>query len=97
DPAAFATGPEWWAAHIQAIAVCAFLVLAVVLIGTTYKMLTLQGGGAVVARSMGGDLVDSNTTDPAQRRLLNVVEEMAMASGVPVPAVYLLGEESGIN
>jgi len=38
---------------------------------------------------MGADLVDANTTDPLQRRLLNVVEEMAMASSVPVPAVPL--------
>ncbi len=89
--------PEWWLANASTIALCATGVLLVVLVGTAFKLLTLQGGGAVVARSMGGDLVDANTTDPAQRRLLNVVEEMAMASGVPVPAVYLLSEESAIN
>ena len=88
---------EWWLANAQTIALIAAAVLCVVLAGTGFKLLTLQGGGAVVARSMGGDLVDANTLDPLKRRLLNVVEEMAMASGVPVPAVYVLGAESGIN
>jgi Zn-dependent protease with chaperone function len=88
---------EWWLANAQAISLCAGGVLFVVLAGTAFRLLTLQGGGAVVARAMGGDLVDTNTTDPLQKRLLNVVEEMAMASGVPVPAVYVMNAESGIN
>ena len=88
---------DWWLAHEQTILLCAAGVLTVVLAGTGYRLLTLQGGGAVVARSMGGDLVDANTGDPLLQRLLNVVEEMAMASGVPVPAVYVLNAESGIN
>ena len=46
---------------------------------------------------MGGRLVNSNTTDPDERKLLNVVEEMAIASGVPMPQVYVLNEERGIN
>ncbi len=46
---------------------------------------------------MGGVQIFPNTTDPVERRLLNVVEEMAIASGVPVPPVYLLGQEQGIN
>jgi len=46
---------------------------------------------------MGGTLVPSNVRDPLRRRLRNVVEEMAIASGVPVPEIYVLEEESGIN
>jgi Zn-dependent protease with chaperone function len=88
---------EWWFANRDPIALCAAGVLFVVLAGTAFRLLTLQGGGAVVARSMGGDLVDTSTKDPLQQRLLNVVEEMAMASGVPVPAVYVLNREAGIN
>ena len=57
----------------------------------------LGGGGGVVARSLGGVRISPDTTDPLQRRLLNVVEEMAIASGVPMPEVYLLEQESGIN
>src|SRR5690606_5556844 len=65
--------------------------------GSLYKTMLLSGGGGVVARSLGGVRVSADTTDPAQRRLLNVVEEMAIASGVPMPEVYLLEQEEGIN
>jgi Zn-dependent protease with chaperone function len=59
--------------------------------------MVLGGGGGVVARSLGGSRISADTTDPLQRRLLNVVEEMAIAAGVPMPEVYLLEQESGIN
>lgn len=65
--------------------------------GTLYKVAQLAGGGSVVAEQLGGRRLFPNTNDPVERRLLNVVEEMALASGVPVPAVYLLREEQGIN
>ena len=72
-------------------------VLLVVGGGSLYKISQLAGGGKVVARSLGGRPVASNTTDPDERKLLNVVEEMAIASGTPVPGVYLLDQEEGIN
>lgn len=65
--------------------------------GTCYKLLSLKQGGAVIARDLGGRLVASNTTNPLERQLLNVVEEMAIASGISVPAVYILDDERGIN
>ena len=71
--------------------------VAVILCGTTYKTMALAGGGGAVAESLGGRLVASNTADPDERRLLNVVEEMAIASGVPMPQVYVLDDEKGIN
>jgi Zn-dependent protease with chaperone function len=71
--------------------------LAVILCGTTYKTMALAGGGSVVAESMGGRLVASNTADPDERKLLNVVEEMSIASGVPMPQVYVQHWEDGIN
>lgn len=55
------------------------------------------GGGSYVAASMGGRPVDFNTLDPAEKQLSNVVEEIAIASGMPVPAVFVLDEEPGIN
>jgi Zn-dependent protease with chaperone function len=72
-------------------------VLAVVFIGSTYKTLSLAQGGSVVSEMMGGRLVKPNSSDPDERKLLNVVEEMAIASGVPVPQVYVMDEEDGIN
>ena len=71
--------------------------LGMILLGSGYKVAQLRGGGTTVAESVGGKRVLPNTTDRVERRLLNVVEEMALASGVPVPPVYLLAEEPGIN
>jgi Zn-dependent protease with chaperone function len=68
-----------------------------ILIGTLYKIATLRGGGEAVAVMLGGRPVQPNTTDVRERRLLNVVEEMAVASGTPIPRVFLLDGESGIN
>lgn len=79
--------PGWLTA--TAIGVC--LVIA---FGSLRKMATLRGGGAVVAQSLGGELVSQDTSDLQARELLNVVEEMAIASGVAVPEVYLLPEAS---
>ena len=64
--------------------------LAVIAIGSGFKTLELARGGSAVATSLGGRLVSPSTTDPDERKLLNVVEEMALAAGLPVPQVYLL-------
>ncbi|MBK1859645.1 M48 family metallopeptidase, partial [Cerasicoccus arenae] len=61
------------------------------------KIAQLKGGGGVVAKSVGGRKVDPGTRDPDERKLMNVVEEMAIASGTAVPEVYLLDKEDGIN
>jgi len=58
--------------------------------GSLVKMMELSQGGRVVATMLGGELVHQHSTDPAERRLINVVEEMSIASGVPVPEIYLL-------
>jgi len=71
--------------------------LLVILAGSLIKTAALAGGGGAVARMLGGVLLNSQTDDPDERRLLNVVEEMAIASGTPVPEVYLLPGEGGIN
>lgn len=65
--------------------------------GTLYKIHALSGGGASVAEMLGGRAINSNTTDPGERRVLNVIEEMAIASGTPIPRVFLLDEERSIN
>jgi Zn-dependent protease with chaperone function len=71
--------------------------LAVILLGSGYKIMQLSGGGAVVAKDLGGRRVDQRTTDFEERKLLNVVEEMAIAAGMPVPEVYVMDNEEGIN
>ena len=72
-------------------------VLAVVSVGTIYKTYVLSvGGGVAVAESMGGRLVSPATDNADEKRLLNIVAEMALAAGTPVPPVFLM-PESGIN
>ena len=74
------------------------LIGSVVLIASVIKTITMaSGGGRAVARSLGGHPVDPGTDKFYERRLLNVVEEMAIASGMPAPAVYVLHGEMGIN
>ncbi len=81
----------WQLEWLIAIAVCVCLTIA---FGSARKMSALRGGGSVVAQSLGGQLVSQDTADAQERELLNVVEEMAIASGVAVPDVYLLPEVS---
>lgn len=86
-------GPDPWLAPMA----ISGGVLALISGGTLFKVAALRGGGTTVAEGVGGKLVSPNTSDPVEKRLVNIVEEMALASGVPVPPVYLLAEEHGIN
>ncbi len=76
-------------------AVVSFTTLAVILISSFFRQLSLSKGSDV-ANSLGATLLDPGSRDPDERRLLNIVEEMAIASGMPVPDVYVM-EDSGIN
>lgn len=67
-----------------------------ILLSSAVKTYQLQGGSSV-ARLLGGRQISPNTTDPDERQLLNVVEEMSIASGTPVPDVFVLPYETGIN
>src|SRR4051812_1588962 len=71
--------------------------LLVILCATIQKISQLRGGGGAVAMMLGGLPVDPNTRDPDEHKLLNIVEEMAIAAGTPVPEVWLLRNEPGIN
>ena len=73
------------------------VVLAVIGGASLFKSLQLRQGGGVVARTLGGVRVDRDTPDLKRKRLHNVVEEMAIASGVPMPEIYVLEQEAGIN
>ena len=72
------------------------VIISVVTLGSLYKLASLRGGGARIAEMMNGKLLLAGSSDLHERRVLNVVEEMAIASGTPVPPVYLM-EETGIN
>jgi len=72
-------------------------IVIVILAASLIKMNTLQKGGGAVAEMLGGREISTTTTDQAERRLMNVVEEMAIASGIPVPQVYVIDSENNIN
>ena len=75
----------------------AFGTLISIAAGCYYKVRQLSDGGPVVAEWLGGRCVQTNTTDPDEQRLRNVIEEMALASGMPVPEIYVLDNERGVN
>ncbi|MEN6330520.1 MAG: M48 family metallopeptidase [Smithella sp.] len=85
----------WWD---PAIFILVFIgVILFIFTAGIIKMRQLQKGGGAVAKMLGGRCVAKSTNIPAERQLLNVVEEMAIAAGIPVPEVYILEKETGIN
>ncbi|HET7269286.1 MAG TPA: M48 family metallopeptidase [Oleiagrimonas sp.] len=85
--------------HLNWIAIAEVSAVVLVLIGVAslYRAASLRGGGSVVALGMGATPVPADTGNPVWRRLRNVIEEVAIASGVPVPDIFVLEGESGIN
>jgi len=75
----------------------AILAASLIIGATIFKTSRLSSGGGKVAVDMGGTLVTTDVNDPLKQRLRNVVEEMAIASGVPAPEIYVLEDEVGIN
>lgn len=71
--------------------------LVVIPLGSAFKLMQLSQGGAVVARDMGARPVDPGTREFAERQLLNVVEEMSIATGLPMPQVWVMDDEPSIN
>ncbi|MDQ7004567.1 MAG: M48 family metalloprotease [Ghiorsea sp.] len=85
---------QFW--DMQAFAVISLVTTSVILAGSWYKIHQLkQGGGIAVAQMLGGTRLRA-TQKPLERQLRNVIEEMAIASGVPTPAIFIL-EQRGIN
>lgn len=92
----FAADFAWW--RPSWFLVMFIVTLGVIGIGSLIKIIDLRrGGGAGVAELMGGRRINSNAADFYERRLLNIVEEMAIAAGMTVPPVYVLSREKGIN
>ncbi|MEW6665947.1 MAG: M48 family metalloprotease [Thermodesulfobacteriota bacterium] len=71
--------------------------LGVILLGSLRRIRALSAGGVTVAFMFGGRLVEGDSGNLAEKTLVNVVEEMSIASGCPVPVVFVLDAEDGIN
>lgn len=96
DGAPAATLAEQARAAPEIFAGVSAVVISIVLLGTLFRTMQLRGGGRAVAEGLGGRLLNVQTRDADERKVLNVVEEMAIAAGMPVPQVYLL-EDPAIN
>lgn len=92
-----ATGGARVNAPASFYAVVTLATLALIAGGSLAQILSLAGGGASLARMMGARQISAQSNDPAERRLLNVVEEMAIASGIAVPQVFVMDNEPAIN
>ena len=73
------------------------VIVVVIALGSLLKIIKLRKGGKAIALALGGRPLTAPATDPGERQLQNIVEEMSIASGVPMPAVYVLDRETGIN
>ncbi|RTE85778.1 M48 family metallopeptidase [Aliidiomarina sp. B3213] len=73
------------------------VVISAIGLAVAFKWMILRPGGKIVAEKLGGRRLSPDSTDPLERKVLNVVEEMALAANMPVPPVYLLEHEQGIN
>ncbi len=89
-----AVGSLW---HPELFQVVVSVVLIIVALGSLIKAIKLRKGGNAIALALGGRPLTAPATDPDERELQNIVEEMSIASGVPVPASYVLDREPGIN
>ncbi len=85
----------WW--HSGLFLYVAGITIIAIALGSLYKIAYLRQGGSVIAQELGGRLLLPETADEQGRQLLNIVEEMAIASGISVPEVYLLERETSIN
>ena len=89
-----AVGSFW---HPELFQVVVSVILIVIALGSLTKAIKLRKGGKAIALALGGRPSTVPATDPDERELQNIVEEMSIASGVPMPAIYVLDRESGIN
>lgn len=88
---------DLWVANAPTLLASSVLTGGVIGLASLGKIASLRSGGGKVARDMGAVIVTPDTRDPLRRRLYNVVEEIALASGTPVPEVYVMENEPGIN
>lgn len=89
--------PQFWSANTSTLVTSSVVTGSVIGLSSIGKIASLRGGGGTVARNLGGVLVTPDVSDPLRRRFYNVVEEIALASGVPIPDVFVLENEAGIN
>ena len=99
DPAAFGarSSQQWIADNVPIIGTIVVVTMGLMVLASLYRAATIARGGGQIARLLGGTAIHGDDPDPLHQRLVNVVEEMAIASGLPVPEIFVLEHEAGIN
>jgi Zn-dependent protease with chaperone function len=99
DPMTFGarTWQQWTANNLPLIGTIVIVTMGLMVLASLYRAATIARGGGQVARLLGGTQIHGDDPDPLHQRLVNVVEEMAIASGLPVPEIFVLDREAGIN
>ena len=92
-----ATWAHWAAANLGPLGWILVVTVAIMVAASLFRAASLAGGGADVARMMHATQVTGGGADSLQQRLVNVIEEMALASGVAVPEIFVLEHEASIN
>ena len=92
----YSTSPWMSDLHLKSQVAVTLITLAIITFGSLFKTAQLRGGGPTVATSLGGRPARPDS-DARERQLVNIVEEMSLASGVAMPQVYVLDQEEGIN
>lgn len=88
--------PEKWFSDGLVYYISAATILLIVT-GSLFRWFKLKAGGHAVAAMVGAKRLDLHTSNIKERQLINVIEEMSIASGVPLPGIYVLRDEPGIN
>ena len=96
NPYATSLSFNGWVLSDDSIAI-SLITVTIILMGTAYRTLDLVKGGIAVAEMVGAKLLRSNALDAKEKVFINVVEEMAIASGMPVPVLYVMEKEYSIN
>ena len=99
DPVTFGTRTwqQWAADNLPLLGTIVLITMGLMVLASLFRAATIARGGGQVARMLGGKAIHGDDPDPLNQRLVNVVEEMAIASGVPVPEIFVLDREAGIN
>lgn len=71
--------------------------LGIIVVGSLLRGMQISGGGKSVAKMVNARPIEMSSRDPLERRFINVVEEMSIASGMPVPSLFVMDDEMGMN
>ncbi|MBI3570247.1 MAG: M48 family metalloprotease [Gammaproteobacteria bacterium] len=97
DSTSSSTLGAWVRAHSSSVIWMSLCTVSFIGITSLVKTSQYSRGGSSVAQALGATWVSPHTSDPMRRRLCNIVEEISVASGIPVPQIYILEREYGIN